>query len=35
MIGWFIESMLHKVAAFLDTNAINDKFWDGEEDDIY
>lgn len=35
MIGWMLEDMLHKIAAFFDTNAINDEFWDGEEDDIY
>lgn len=35
MITWWIENFLHRIAALLDTDAINDDFWDKDEDDIY
>jgi hypothetical protein len=35
IIGWFVENLLHRIAAFLDDNAISDEFWDKDDDDIY
>jgi len=34
MIGYWIGRLLDRVADFLDTDAINNKFWDDEEDEV-
>lgn len=36
MIGYWIGRLLDRVANFFDTDAINDDFWDSDdEDEVY